>query len=621
MDTRCRKHPQTDATSECHRCGTKVCFLCAVDFRDVTYCSMGCAEKDGAVADHEGRKALFPPPAPSLAEGAASTCVNHPNTPATAACQKCGSGACMLCTIQNAEGTFCSQECTEKGTQIRHRSTVVTRAMASLVGSLGKKPRCAAHPGVDATVVCDSCKRQACDDCKVKAPWGVFCGLECFAWFREHQSRQALGARRVRRGGRRWVVAAAALAVVGGGAFAGWKLGMAPRPGPVKDSGSGSVAEASPKAGAVEAPPAVEPPGKDPVRPEPPRESSSAVPKLDPPEPVPPVSESPRLSALPRPAVHLDLARDPWRGESAGAWYRVRERTAEEERFRDVGLDARENGQQILVQQLMTAAGKDFEVRYPLAVDELRVVGGVRLALEGGEYEFDLVESKFGLGRMWVVKTGRFAGATLAEDWKGRKVAPKRFGTETLVVRGRKFPCLVVTSELGGVADGHKAWIAPHYPLGPVKLEVEGLRMELVDWGLEWGRRPEFPEPARPGAPLGSEDPAPPTPAPEKLSAAAAAQKAKVERALAEAAQLIREAMPLYADVARRSSSPPEDGAARDALMEKAVDARSRLSLARSLYEGVRAQAPSPEVLDRRISQLSESIDGLDAVVDRLKRR
>ncbi|HLF94828.1 MAG TPA: hypothetical protein VJB14_15285, partial [Planctomycetota bacterium] len=75
--------------------------------------------------------------------------------------------------------------------------------------------------------------------------------------------------------------------------------------------------------------------------------------------------------------------------------------------------------------------------------------------------------------------------------------------------------------------------------------------------------------------------------------------------AMANAAALIREAAPLYHQVA--------EGA------EPTAELESRLSRARELYVQVKAEAPDPAVLDRRIAVIDELLEAL-RVPDALER-
>jgi len=609
-ERKCTKHPQTPVTSECHFCGAWVCFLCAVDFRDVTYCSMRCAERDGTQAPAEDGAR----PSPS-AEEAAAVCASHPKSPSVAACRKCGNGACTMCAIQNSEGTFCSQDCAERGTQVRHRSTRVTRAIAKIAEGFGHEC-CAAHPRKPAAVLCDNCGRHACEECKVKAPWGMFCSLECFAWFRDNRARQNLGGRRRKsRRGRAWV-GVGAMVVIAGGAALWAKHAWKPAPSvlasasvlPAETPRNG---ESEPSKKSVEALPPADPPPY--VAPKPPDE-----PRVKPAEPPPKPAE---------PKPHLELARDPWGPEPVGTWYRVRERADREERFRDVGLAKREKDRVVLVQQTMTAQGRDFEVRFPAELEEIAVVGNVRLTLHGLTQEFDLVQSKLGLGRTWVVSAGRYAGATFVDEWKGRRLSPRRFAEETLVVQGRTFACLMIESDVGGTADVMKVWISPNYPLGPVRFEVEGLLIELVDLGRDWLKRPPFPlilrdllaraEPQIPKLLVEPDPPAvrvePPKPPPED------GPKAKVEKELAEAARLIREATPDFREAFRAAEAPPADPSALRALVERAEGAREKLLRAKALYKGLEGDAPDPQATERRIRQLSEVLATLEVCLQKLR--
>jgi lipopolysaccharide export system protein LptA len=130
---------------------------------------------------------------------------------------------------------------------------------------------------------------------------------------------------------------------------------------------------------------------------------------------------------------------------------------------------------------------------------------------------------------------------------------------------------------------------------------------------------PSKPEPARPGtAPPGPSRPGmkldPPPPAPPKGDPA--------DRAgdfLERAAVLIREATPLYVEIADELESGGTGRTPRPMLREKVEEVRRRLTEARRLYAEALAGAPDPPILEGRIRRLDSLLDTLARCVEQLK--
>jgi hypothetical protein len=128
---------------------------------------------------------------------------------------------------------------------------------------------------------------------------------------------------------------------------------------------------------------------------------------------------------------------------------------------------------------------------------------------------------------------------------------------------------------------------------------------------------PPKPEPPRPEPP--KPEPAkvePPKPEPRKEEA-----PNRVKKSLADAAGLIREATPLYLEVAGAMESMPAERTALEELLRKAERVQLKLGDARVLYSNVKPEAPDPDVLDRRLAQLDELLVSVQQCVGQLKRR
>jgi len=73
--------------------------------------------------------------------------------------------------------------------------------------------------------------------------------------------------------------------------------------------------------------------------------------------------------------------------------------------------------------------------------------------------------------------------------------------------------------------------------------------------------------------------------------------------------------------VAGAMQSLPSDKSALEELARKAEKVQLKLSDARVLYSSIKADAPDPTSLDRRVAQLDELLASLQQCMTRLKKR
>ena len=90
---------------------------------------------------------------------------------------------------------------------------------------------------------------------------------------------------------------------------------------------------------------------------------------------------------------------------------------------------------------------------------------------------------------------------------------------------------------------------------------------------------------------------------------------------MVDAAGLIREATPIYQEIAGAMDSLPADKATLRALVMKAERVNVKLRDARILYASVKADAPDPAVLDRRMGQLDELLAAVQECVRKIRER
>jgi hypothetical protein len=382
--------------------------------------------------------------------------------------------------------------------------------------------------------------------------------------------------------------------------------------------------------------PKPESPKPAPVRPEPPK--PVVVAKVDPPKPPEPAKPA-------EPPRHRLLARDPWMGEKAGAWYRVRTTKDGKETYTDIGL--KEHGPWYVVLQTQTwTAGKPEPVRQEyIELGELSPVRLERVMRRGVTHDFEVLEPKTGKGPWkWVTSGDRYSGASLPEDWVTQKVEPVGFGEQSLRVKDREFDCLILESRTS------KVWISPTCPIGEVKREGnDGLR-EIVDLGTEWSKRvppleppmpgviakadpprtepvkPETPKPETPKAEPPKPEPAkPPPPKPEPVKPEPKPEPPKedpqvrVKKSLDQAALLIRQSTPLFREIADGMEAGLTERPQLQALLDKVQDVHRRLTEARQLYSEVKDEAVDPGLIEGRIRKLDSLIETTASCAGQLK--
>jgi hypothetical protein len=130
--------------------------------------------------------------------------------------------------------------------------------------------------------------------------------------------------------------------------------------------------------------------------------------------------------------------------------------------------------------------------------------------------------------------------------------------------------------------------------------------------------KPEPPKPPPPPPPPPKPEPVNPEPKPEPRKEEA---PARVKKSMVDAAALIREATPMYQEVASAMDSLPKDRPSLVGLVDKAERVSLKLSDAKILYASVKADAPDPAVLDRRVAQLDDLLAAIQDFVRQLKKK
>jgi hypothetical protein len=96
---------------------------------------------------------------------------------------------------------------------------------------------------------------------------------------------------------------------------------------------------------------------------------------------------------------------------------------------------------------------------------------------------------------------------------------------------------------------------------------------------------------------------------------------ARAKKSMADAGVLIREASPMYTEVSNSIDALPSDKAALRDLYRKAERVQLKLNDARILYTSIRSDAPDPTLIDRRVKQLDELLEGVGVALKILRTR
>lgn len=424
-------------------------------------------------------------------------------------------------------------------------------------------------------------------------------------------------------------------------------------------------------------PPKPEPPKPEPVKPEPPKPEPVKPPPPPKPEPVKPeppkpepVIAKPEPVKPPPPAPHLAFVRDPWGKDKAGAWYRIKTTTGGKESYRDIGLRESGAGYRVLVSQSNAGGKTDPEQFTWTEPEDVSPVGTMAPDVQGAKLSVDMVRVKGVRDSLYVLKDAPHAGVAFSS-----RAVLSRIDTQTVKVKAREFPCSVLEVVYSDDKRGEKIWFSPQFPLGAVRNESAAMKSELIDYGDDWAKRPPFPEspviakvdppppvvpkpeppkpeppkpePIKPEPPKPEpiKPPPPPPPKPEppkpepvkppppeppkpepvkpeppKPEPAKSDGQTRVKKSLADAAGMIREATPLYSEIAGSVDSVQDRAAIQD-LVRKAERVQLKLGDARVLYTNVKADAPDPAVLERRVAQIDELLSTVQEFARRLKKR
>ncbi len=442
------------------------------------------------------------------------TCANHPESMALATCKACDKSICLMCVLEEREGTFCSDACIrnlrevsdwvggsetpaepaprsepdpepaapssifeempDPGSSAEPAESAPETAAAVQTPRAGIGNPCATHPDIRAKAFCATCKRAICGLCIVETAAGMFCSEACSKHLAGKKGSPGL----------KVAVVLVLLAVGGAGVWvmlremekdvASQSNLLNPNPEPIKPD--------------PPQPPPQKPDPVQPVPPQPPPQKPDPV-KPVPPKPPPPKPEPPKPTRL----VH------PWAGEEPGTWYRIMTTQGGSVGYTDYGLKSRTETDYVLLSQECKGgkAGPVQESR--IAVTPTVILGEEMLEIEGRPYPCEIRATRAtdgSTGRSWILMQGRHTGAVMKTESSEGTFRTQRVWEHTPRVNGRVFECLVVEGETSsaGSIQPLKTWFSGSLPLGALKIETGATSVNLVDYGDDWSQRPSFPK-------------------------------------------------------------------------------------------------------------------------------
>jgi hypothetical protein len=481
------------------------------------------------------------------------SCANHPESMALATCKACEKSICLMCVVDEKEGTFCSSDCHTafaNGQEVPKfvgavAETAAPAAAASgaqkiesifddgpsappapseqLATPAGDDPmpivaegtkwrpigaQCQNHSDTPAVANCDRCSKPVCALCLLEASQGTFCSADCMGAVAKQPAAQPAPAERAalqgrpqpvyrisknspsRRGANRAVIAASVLLLLALAAGGYYAW---------------NSFSALPEPGPVVIPPA--PPDPTPpvaVNPKPPDVVKPPVvvnPPVKPPDTAVTVTNPPPVTYTPRtrpkvvkPVLVQSRALNPWAELEPGAWFRIRSVRGNQVTYTDTGL--KEKGKDFYVLTVQTStngqAAPAADTRTTVQTVYLR--GEESFTYDGQTYLCEIRTASLDekAPRYWSLLAGRNQGAVIKAEAPEGSYTATTVWEHTLKVAGQSLECLVVEGKVQN--RPFKKWFCGTVPLGVVRMESEGESFAIVDLGSDWSKRPAFPK-------------------------------------------------------------------------------------------------------------------------------
>jgi len=484
------------------------------------------------------------------------SCANHPESMALATCKACEKSICLMCVVDEKEGTFCSSDCHSafaNGQEVPKFVAAAVESVAPAGGGVkkidsifddepsapassgdelhappsddpmpivaeGTKWRpigqpCQNHTDTPAVANCDRCSKPVCALCLLEASQGTFCSADCMGAVAQQPAAQHAPAERAalqgrpvvqykisnksgRRGSNTGVIVAATvilIAAAAAGIYYGWNSFSFQPTDPVKDPVvENPVTPTNPTNPEVVKNPTVTP---DVVKP--PVENTNPNPAVGVKDP-PPVYYAPRIKKPIKPVANLTRAINPWSELEPGTWYRIRSVRGGQVSYTDIGL--KEKGKDFYVLNRQTAANGQAAP----ASDERTAVPTLYIR---GEESFTYENQNFlceirspGLeetaAKFWTLLSGKNQGTVIKSVTPEGSFTAARVWEHAIKVKGETLECLVVEGpqKTGASSAYVKRWYCGMNPLILVRMESDAESFALIDQGSDWSKRPAFPK-------------------------------------------------------------------------------------------------------------------------------
>jgi len=483
------------------------------------------------------------------------SCANHPESMALATCKACDKSVCLMCVVDEKEGTFCSSEChtafangqevpkfvgaaTEAssggGSVVQKMDSIFDDAPSSSpsahleevqappseepmpIVAEGTKWRpigsqCENHGDTPAVANCDKCSKPVCALCLLESSQGTFCGAECMnagakqpaverlvaaekaaAQGKQEKNKPVYKFKKPPKSNKAVVMVAVAVVLVAAVAIGYYAWNSF--------AGDITLRDFTPTPDVVVNP---IPPTTTPTTTIPTTPTTVTTPETTPTVTTPVTQQTTTPAFIPRVRKPLTKAVpsrqiNPWNDHDAGSWYRLRITRGSQVSYKDIGLKEKGKDFNVLVTQTSAngQAAAASEAKVPVPTVYLR--GEDTFTFEGQTYLCEIQSPTLEEGpvKSWSLLSGKNPGAILKSESPEGTFTANRVWEHTLRVKGNSLECLVIEGQIqsGGSSRPVKNWFCGAVPLGLIQQQKDGELTELIELGEDWAKRPAFPK-------------------------------------------------------------------------------------------------------------------------------
>src|SRR5882672_8484130 len=440
------------------------------------------------------------------------SCANHPESMALATCKACDKSICLMCVVDEKEGTFCSSECHAAFVEGREVPKFVEAATVGSGGSQKIESIFDDAPSPSSESEGMNLPPASGDDRMPIVSEGTkwrSIGTQC----QNHSDTPAARSSRTSpvgggtaeraalqgkpvfkfkpppKSNKTPLLAAIALfaVILAVGGYYGWKV-FSPEapiaPDPVADNPDLHPKPPDPN---VEVnPPVVVPPVVNPP--------VVVPPVVNPPVVVDNTPTRPWVKPVPKPKAVPIKTVNPWADETPGSWYRLKTVAGSKTTYTDIGLKEKSASSYTLATQTSAdgQASAVSEKKIDAPVVYLR--GEKTFSFDGQtflcEVRTDTLDE--GAPKTYALLSGKYHGAVLqVEGGADGGYTTTKVWEYTARVKNRSLDCLVVEGKTGG------KMVKSYYttlPIQTLRQDKDGASTTLVDLGSDWSKRPEFPK-------------------------------------------------------------------------------------------------------------------------------